>query len=106
MDRRKRASGIQLDPPDPSVPGFQNGHMGRPTQEAKMAKTKEAAPASKNQPSHGVFAVENEGPNAYWTRIGSAWPHQDGQGLNVSLTAIPISGRLVVRARTEQEAGE
>lgn len=69
-----------------------------------MAKTETAAP--NHTPSHGVFVVENEGPQAYWTRIGCAWPHQDGQGFNVSLSAIPLSGRLVIRARTAQEAGE
>ncbi|MGB3899775.1 MAG: hypothetical protein WA973_14620 [Mesorhizobium sp.] len=68
-----------------------------------MAKKETAA--TNHTPSHGVFVVENEGPQAYWTRIGCAWPHQDGQGLNVSLTAIPISGRLVIRARTDKEEG-
>ncbi len=71
-----------------------------------MAKTKQAAPAPKNGPSHGVFVVENEGPNAYWTKIGCAWAHQDGEGYNVQLTAIPVSGRIVIRARKEKEAGQ
>jgi hypothetical protein len=70
-----------------------------------MAKKQEAAPA-KNAPSHGVFAVENDGPNAYWTRIGCAWAHQDGEGYNVQLSAIPVSGRIVIRARKDKEGGE
>jgi hypothetical protein len=78
--------------------------MVQPAQEATMAKKEPATP--NHTPSHGVFVVENDGPTAYWTRIGCAWPHRDGQGFNVALTAIPISGRLVIRARTEQEAGE
>lgn len=68
-----------------------------------MAKTKEAAPA-KNHPSHGVFVVENDGPNAFWTRIGCAWQHADGEGLNVILSAVPVGGRIVIR--TKKEAGE
>lgn len=72
--------------------------MGRPAQEANMAKTKEAAP-TKNYPSHGVYVVEGEGQSAYWTKVGCAWPHQDGNGFNVTLSALPISGRLVIRTR-------
>lgn len=70
-----------------------------------MAKSKEAAPTPKNVPSHGVFVVENDGPQAFWTRIGCAWAHQDGEGFNIQLTAVPVSGRIVLRAR-KQEAGE
>ncbi len=66
-----------------------------------MAKSKEAAPA-KNQPSHGVYVVEGEGEKAYWTRIGCAWSHNDGDGFNVQLAAIPLTGRLVIRARKEE----
>jgi hypothetical protein len=68
-----------------------------------MAKTKEAAPAPKNLPSHGVFVVEGEGEKAFWTRIGCAWTHNDGQGFNVTLSAVPLSGRIVLRTRTEKE---
>lgn len=71
-----------------------------------MAKTKDAAPAPKNLPSHGVFVVEGEGDRAFWTRIGCAWPHQDGEGFNASLTALPLSGRLVIRTRKDKEGGE
>jgi hypothetical protein len=67
-----------------------------------MAK-KEAAPAPKNLPSHGVFVVEGEGEKAYWTRIGCAWAHKDGDGFNVQIAAIPLTGRLVIRARKEGE---
>jgi hypothetical protein len=70
--------------------------------EAKMAKKQETASA-KNLPSHGVFVVENDGPQAFWTRIGCAWAHADGQGYNVQLAAIPVSGRIVIRARKEGE---
>lgn len=67
-----------------------------------MAKAKETT-APKNTPSHGVFVVENEGASAFWTRIGVAWQHNDGEGLNVQLSAIPVGGRIVIRTRKEQE---
>lgn len=68
-----------------------------------MAKTKEAAPAPKNTPSHGVFVVEGEGEKAFWTKVGCAWAHNDGNGFNVTLSAVPLSGRIVLRTRTEKE---
>jgi hypothetical protein len=67
-----------------------------------MASKKETAPA-KNIPSHGVFVVEGEGEAAFWTKIGAAWAHGDGQGFNLSLSAVPLSGRIVLRTRTEKE---
>lgn len=67
-----------------------------------MAKTKEA-PAPKNTPSHGVYVVEGEGEKAFWTKVGCAWQHQDGNGFNVTLSALPISGRLVIRAKKEEQ---
>jgi hypothetical protein len=70
-----------------------------------MASKKETA-APKTLPSHGVFVVEGEGDRAYWTKIGAAWPHQDGDGFNVTLSAVPLSGRIVIRARKDKEAGE
>jgi hypothetical protein len=32
-----------------------------------------------------------------WTRVGVAWPHSDGKGLNVHLSAMPVDGVLVLR---------
>jgi len=58
-----------------------------------------------NRPSHAVYVVEGEGENAFWTKIGAAWPHEDGEGYNVQLTAMPLSGRLVVRKPKPQTEG-
>lgn len=56
---------------------------------------------------HQVFVVEEtEGDKPFWTRIGSAWPHQDGKGFSISLTALPLNGRLVVREPKAEEAGQ
>lgn len=49
------------------------------------------------QPTHHVFVVEGEGDKAFWTRIGAAWQHTDGDGLNLTLKALPLDGRLVIR---------
>jgi hypothetical protein len=50
-----------------------------------------------NRP-HGVYVVEGEGTeNSFWTRIGAAWPHADGKGWQITLTALPVNGKLVIR---------
>jgi hypothetical protein len=66
-----------------------------------MARKEQGSQTQGNAPTHGVFVVEGEGESAYWTRIGSAWPHRDGQGFNLNLMAMPLTGRLVVRANRE-----
>lgn len=61
------------------------------------------------RPSHKVYVVEDkeveegEDNDAFWTRVGSAWPHKDGKGLNVVLSALPIGGRLVLREYTAKD---
>ena len=65
--------------------------------------------AMSGKPSHKVFVVEDkevaegEDNDAFWTRIGSAWPHKDGKGLNLVLSALPINGRLVLREYTTED---
>jgi len=59
-----------------------------------------------NRPTHTVYVVEGEGESAYWTKIGSAWAHEDGDGLNVQLVALPMNGRIVIRKpKPQTEAG-
>jgi hypothetical protein len=56
-----------------------------------------------NAPTHKAFTVEGEGEKAYWTRVGSAWPHADGKGWNVTLSALPVNGRIVLREYTADD---
>jgi hypothetical protein len=78
-------------------------------QSPHKAQRKRSTVMSENQrPSHKAFVVEDRGEgedaDAFWTRIGSAWPHKDGKGLNVVLSALPANGRLVLREFTEEDA--
>jgi len=56
-----------------------------------------AAKSTAKKPTHEAFVVTGEGENAFWTKIGAAWQHEDGKGFNVDLIAYPVGGRLVVR---------
>lgn len=50
------------------------------------------------QPTHRLYRVLGDGEGAIWTPIGAAWPNKDGKGFNLSCDAIPLHGRIVLRA--------
>jgi hypothetical protein len=54
-------------------------------------------------PTHIAYHVRNrEGGKGFWTRIGSAWAHKDGNGFNIQLESAPIDGRITLRAASEK----
>ena len=63
---------------------------------------------TRTRPSLAVYIVEGEGESAFWTKIGAAWAHEDGDGFNLQLSCLPLSGRLVIRKpkpQAERETG-
>jgi hypothetical protein len=59
-----------------------------------------------SKPSHRAFIVENDQPDqkGFWTQVGSAWPHNNGKGLNLLLKpGIAVSGRVVLLEWTEDD---
>jgi hypothetical protein len=66
-------------------------------------KNNDTAPASKS-PSHVAYQVrDREGGKGFWTRIGAAWAHADGQGFNVHLDTVPLDGRITLRVATDKK---
>jgi len=60
---------------------------------------------------YDVFVVENYEDSAgeeksNWSRVGVAFPHKDGDGLNLELRAIPVSGKLVIRRHVAKSRGD
>ena len=54
-------------------------------------------------PSHVAYQVkETKSGKAFWTRIGSAWANNDGQGFNIQLDCLPIDGRITLRVASEK----
>ena len=53
---------------------------------------------STNSPAFVLWCVEGDGKQARWTRVGAAWANSDGKGFNLRCHAIPLVGRLVMRA--------
>jgi len=63
--------------------------------------------AKKNKPDLLAYSVRNFGTGdnerSTWRQIGVAWFHQDKQGFDVVLDALPVSGRVVLRAPKEKD---
>ena len=54
--------------------------------------------AANQQPTYTAYTVvKREGQDDYWLNIGAAFMHQDGDGFNVVLQALPINGKIVLR---------
>lgn len=58
--------------------------------------------ATGTKPTHRLFRVEGDGKDAKWTEIGAAWPNRDGAGFSIACTAVPLQGRIIMRAITER----
>ena len=57
-------------------------------------------------PTHRLYVVTNSGTSASWREIGAAWPNKDGMGYSLNCAAIPLQGRIVMRAITEKPASK
>jgi hypothetical protein len=61
------------------------------------------APASKS-PTHVAYQIrDREGGKGFWTRIGAAWAHGDGQGFNIQLESVPLDGRITLRVAADKK---
>ena len=52
-------------------------------------------------PTHIAYQVREGAQKGYWTRIGAAWAHKDGQGFSIQLDCVPLDGRISLRAASE-----
>ena len=60
--------------------------------------------ATGKKPSHIAYHIRDSknGQKAFWTRIGSAWQHADGQGFNIQIDTVPLDGRIGLRTLSEK----
>ncbi len=54
------------------------------------------------KPTYRLYRVLGDGQGAIWTPIGAAWPNKDGLGFSLACDAMPLTGRIVMRAITER----
>lgn len=45
---------------------------------------------------------ETQDGKGIWNRIGAAWRHKDGQGVELTLNSLPINGRVTLRELREE----
>lgn len=49
-------------------------------------------------PIYNAYTViKREGQDDYWLNVGAAFAHQDGNGLNIILQAMPLNGKILLR---------
>jgi hypothetical protein len=59
-----------------------------------------------NKPKYTAYSVKpsakQDGKDT-WIKIGAAWPHKEGSGLNIELDLIPYNPRIVLMEYKEKE---
>ncbi len=69
-----------------------------------MSNTETTTTTTSKSPSHLVYHVrDRNGQKGFWTRIGAAWAHADGQGFNVQIDCVPLDGRITIRVATDHK---
>lgn len=72
--------------------------------QATQTETGEEQASSGKKPDLIAYDVrdrEND-KKGIWNRVGAVWFHRDGKGADVLLHSVPLSGRIVLRERTEK----
>lgn len=65
--------------------------------------TKKSESKSPTLYAYTVREPKQEGQKAFWTRIGAYFPHDDNEGGTLVLEALPLDGRVVLRAPKNDE---
>jgi hypothetical protein len=47
--------------------------------------------------------IKRESNDDNWLNVGLAFPHEDGEGFNLLLQALPLDGKIVLRIYKEEE---
>jgi hypothetical protein len=74
-------------------------------------QNRNSKPARESRPPAFIaWHVDEKGEKKFWTRIGAAWHHKDGEGFTLQLDLVPANGgRIILRTpaeeNTDQEAG-
>ena len=74
-----------------------------------MASSKHKQEPSKNLPDFIAYTVSEHGDDkkgGFWNQIGAAWNHEDGDGFSAKISALPINGQIVFRARKDKPAAK
>jgi hypothetical protein len=68
--------------------------------------TKKTQQRETTPPALIAWHVSERGEKKFWTRLGAAWEHEDGEGMTLQLDLMPVAGgRIVLRAPKQGEEG-
>ena len=83
---------------------FANPVREKPTKgDYKMSEALNNSSSTSKTPSHVAYHVrDTKAGDAIWTRIGSAWQHADGKGINILIETMPLDGRISLRVPAEK----
>ncbi len=59
--------------------------------------------ATSKSPTHIAYHVRDGKDKGFFTRIGAAWPHKDGNGFNLQLDIMPLDGKITLRTASEKK---
>ena len=60
-----------------------------------------------SKPTHRAYTViKRDNKDDYWLNLGVAFAHDDGEGFNLLLQALPLDGKIVLRTYKEDEVEE
>jgi hypothetical protein len=64
-------------------------------------------PSEKKAPALRAYHVREgkDGSKGFWTPIGAAWAHDDGNGFNIQIDMVPLDGKIVLRTPKAEEEG-
>ena len=55
------------------------------------------------KPDFIAYSVrDSKDGKGHWNKVGAAWEHRDGQGMDIQLDSIPLDGRLTIRELREE----
>ncbi|QYU65971.1 hypothetical protein J4558_13225 [Leptolyngbya sp. 15MV] len=55
-------------------------------------------------PTYAAYHVRGQdNKKGFWTRIGAAWPHADGNGFNIQIETVPLDGRITLRVISDKK---
>jgi hypothetical protein len=53
-------------------------------------------------PAYRAYTVVKRGKDDFWLNLGVAFAHEDGEGFNILLQALPTDAKLVLRTYKEK----
>jgi len=57
----------------------------------------------RQRPSFTAYQVKTDrDEKSHFTKVGAAFPHKDGKGHTVTLDAVPVDGKIVLRSAKER----